>query len=66
MIKFLGTSSFYALCQVVGIITSEEQTSYAKAGAIAEEVLSSIRTVVAFGGEEKEIARFVPFLFYIP
>ena len=46
---------------MVGIITSEEQTSYAKAGAIAEEVLSSIRTVVAFGGEEKEIARFALF-----
>ena len=40
------------------MITSQEQTSYAKAGAIAEEVLSAIRTVVAFGGEEKEIARY--------
>lgn len=40
------------------MITSEEQTAYAKAGSIAEEVLSSIRTVVAFGGEEKEIGRY--------
>uniref|UniRef100_A0A8C3S2A9 ATP-binding cassette sub-family B member 5 n=1 Tax=Chelydra serpentina TaxID=8475 RepID=A0A8C3S2A9_CHESE len=31
--------------------------SYAKAGAVAEEVLSSVRTVVAFGGQEKEINR---------
>jgi ATP-binding cassette, subfamily B (MDR/TAP), member 1 len=31
---------------------------YAKAGAIAEEVLAGIRTVVAFGGETKEIARY--------
>uniref|UniRef100_A0A674I817 ATP-binding cassette sub-family B member 5 n=1 Tax=Terrapene triunguis TaxID=2587831 RepID=A0A674I817_9SAUR len=32
--------------------------SYAKAGAVAEEVLSSVRTVVAFGGQEKEINRY--------
>lgn len=31
--------------------------AYAKAGNIAEEVLSSIRTVAAFGGEKKEISR---------
>ena len=28
-----------------------------KAGAIAEEVLSAIRTVVAFGGETREVER---------
>lgn len=32
------------------------------AGVIAEEVLSSIRTVVAFGGEKKEVERYVLFL----
>lgn len=37
--------------------TSKEQKEYAGAGAVAEEVLSSIRTVVAFGGEKKEIER---------
>ncbi|KAK4292716.1 hypothetical protein Pmani_034533 [Petrolisthes manimaculis] len=31
---------------------------YAKAGSVAEEVLSGIRTVVAFGGEEKEVERY--------
>ena len=31
--------------------------AYASAGAIAEEVLSSIRTVAAFGGEQKEVER---------
>ena len=30
-----------------------------KAGAIAEEALSGIRTVVAFGGQQKEADRFV-------
>ena len=31
---------------------------YASAGAVAEEVLGSVRTVVAFGGEFKESARY--------
>lgn len=56
MTPLIGIAAF-GTGKVVGIITSQEQTSYAKAGAIAEEVLSSIRTVVAFGGEEKEIQR---------
>ncbi len=34
------------------------QKAYAKAGAVAEEVLSSVRTVTAFGGQEKEIVRY--------
>ena len=38
--------------------TAKEQKAYASAGAVAEEVLSSIRTVVAFGGEEKEARRY--------
>ena len=44
--------------QIVSQFTSREQSAYAKAGAIAEEVFSSIRTVVAFGGEEKEARRY--------
>lgn len=32
--------------------------AYGGAGAIAEEVLSSIRTVVAFDGQEKEAHRY--------
>ena len=39
-------------------MTSKELMAYAGAGNVAEEVLSSIRTVAAFGGEEKEIERF--------
>ncbi|KAM5157179.1 ATP-binding cassette sub-family B member 5-like [Mantella aurantiaca] len=39
-------------------LTTKELTAYAKAGAVAEEVLSSIRTVIAFGGQEKEIKRY--------
>ncbi|KAM9310241.1 ATP-dependent translocase ABCB1-like [Pholidichthys leucotaenia] len=38
--------------------TTKEQAAYAKAGAVAEEVLSAIRTVFAFNGQEKEIERY--------
>ena len=54
----------YVLCttcldtQLVTRFTSKEQTAYARAGAVAEEVFSSIRTVVAFGGEQKEVQRY--------
>jgi ABC transporter transmembrane region. len=33
--------------------------AYGIAGAIAEEVLSSIRTVIAFGGQDSEAKRYV-------
>jgi len=39
------------------MFTTKELDAYAKAGAIAEEVLSSIKTVAAFGGEDKEVER---------
>ncbi|XP_072037232.1 ATP-dependent translocase ABCB1-like [Amphiura filiformis] len=39
-------------------LTQRELGGYGKAGSIAEEVLSAIRTVVAFGGEEKESKRY--------
>ncbi|KAJ3201493.1 (ABC) transporter, partial [Dinochytrium kinnereticum] len=38
--------------------TGQGSDSYAEAGSIAQEVLSSIRTVVAFGGEKREIERY--------
>ena len=40
------------------LLTEKEFAAYGKAGAMAEEVLSSIRTVVAFGGQRKEVERF--------
>lgn len=46
------------IAKVMTSFTSQEQTAYAKAGAVAEEVLSSIRTVFAFGGQKKEIMRY--------
>lgn len=39
--------------------TELELKAYAKAGSVADEVISSIRTVAAFGGENKEVERLV-------
>lgn len=47
----------FKMLQVMTAMTTKGLNSYAKAGSVAEEVLSSIRTVVAFGGEKKEIER---------
>lgn len=46
------------LClQLVASFTSKEQKAYAQAGSVAEEVISCLRTVAAFGGEDKEAQR---------
>ncbi|KAK3823507.1 MAG: P-loop containing nucleoside triphosphate hydrolase protein [Benniella sp.] len=41
---------------------SDGQGAYAKAGGIAEQAFSSIRTVVAFGGQKRETASYVKHL----
>ncbi|KAJ8411657.1 hypothetical protein AAFF_G00164650 [Aldrovandia affinis] len=46
------------LSKLMTSFTSKEQMAYAKAGAVAEEVLSAVRTVVAFNGQKKEIKRY--------
>lgn len=52
----------------VAMITSrlarKEIAAYAKAGTIAEEVLSAMRTVVAFGGQKLELQRYAENLAY--
>ncbi|OCT63556.1 bile salt export pump [Xenopus laevis] len=42
----------------VARLTGRELKAYAKAGSVADEVLSAIRTVAAFGGEKKEAERY--------
>ncbi|XP_075037496.1 bile salt export pump-like [Mixophyes fleayi] len=42
----------------VARLTGRELKAYAKAGSVADEVLSSIRTVAAFGGEKREAKRY--------
>ena len=51
-------SSACSLFQTYAAFTSASQKQYASAGAVAEEVLSSIRTVIAFGGEYSEVDRY--------
>ncbi|XP_077296429.1 multidrug resistance protein homolog 49-like [Arctopsyche grandis] len=46
------------VARIQSTLTTRELKAYNMAGVIAEEVLSSIRTVVAFGGEKKEVERF--------
>ncbi|XP_054993641.1 ATP-dependent translocase ABCB1 isoform X3 [Sorex araneus] len=44
--------------KVLSSFTDKELLAYAKAGAVAEEVLAAIRTVIAFGGQKKELDRY--------
>ncbi|XP_018541648.1 ATP-binding cassette, sub-family B (MDR/TAP), member 4 [Lates calcarifer] len=53
----LGVSAA-VFSKVLAAFTTKEQTAYAKAGAVAEEVLSAIRTVFAFSGQDREIKRY--------
>merc|ERR1719469_500549 len=39
-------------------LTQETQTAYGMAATVIEECLFAIRTVVAFGGEQRELARY--------
>lgn len=41
---------------------SRELNAYGKAGAVAEEVISAIRTVFCYNGQEREIQRFASIL----
>ena len=47
------------ILQVLSSYTTKELDAYAKSGSIAEEVLSSVRTVAAYGGERKEFERWM-------
>lgn len=51
--------------QLMASYSAREQEKYAKAGAIAEEVLSCIRTVISFNGHSKEIKKCVSATLYL-
>ncbi|EPZ30847.1 ABC transporter domain-containing protein [Rozella allomycis CSF55] len=53
LVGFLGVTA-----KVISSFTEESQKSYGAAGALASEVLSSIRTVIAFQAQEKEANRY--------
>ncbi|TKS67245.1 Bile salt export pump ATP-binding cassette sub-family B member 11 [Collichthys lucidus] len=59
MVGFIGGWKLtLVVIAAVARLTGRELKAYAKAGAVADEVLSSIRTVAAFGGQEKEAERY--------
>ncbi|CAG8544756.1 10017_t:CDS:10 [Ambispora leptoticha] len=54
----LLTASGAFIGKSVSSFTTRGQDAYASAGTIAEQVLSGIKTVTAFGGQEREAARY--------
>ncbi|XP_025081232.1 multidrug resistance protein 1-like [Pomacea canaliculata] len=50
--------SFGFLMKLTTSLTEKEQAAYAKAGSIAEEVFSCIRTVISFNGWHREKERY--------
>lgn len=48
--------------KILADVTAKEQRAYAEAGAVAEEAIGGIKTVVAFEGEKNELNRFYFFL----
>uniref|UniRef100_A0A8D0VZU8 ATP binding cassette subfamily B member 1 n=1 Tax=Sus scrofa TaxID=9823 RepID=A0A8D0VZU8_PIG len=44
--------------KILSSFTDKELLAYAKAGAVAEEVLAAIITVIAFGGQKKDLERY--------
>lgn len=57
---------WFFVLQVLSYFAKKEQSLYATSGAIASEVLSAVRTVVAYGGEFKEHERSVKYSFALP
>ncbi|XP_078572123.1 ATP-dependent translocase ABCB1-like [Branchiostoma floridae x Branchiostoma japonicum] len=52
---FIGA---YAISKATATLSEKVSAAYSKAGAVAEEILSSIRTVAAFGGEKKAADKY--------
>uniref|UniRef100_A0A8I3N6S8 P-type phospholipid transporter n=1 Tax=Canis lupus familiaris TaxID=9615 RepID=A0A8I3N6S8_CANLF len=48
--------------KILSAFSDKELAAYAKAGAVAEEALGAIRTVIAFGGQNKELKRYEKYL----
>ncbi|XP_057588762.1 phosphatidylcholine translocator ABCB4 isoform X1 [Hippopotamus amphibius kiboko] len=44
--------------KILSAFSDKELAAYAKAGAVAEEALGAIRTVIAFGGQKRELKRY--------
>lgn len=53
-----NTIFFFRITKFQTKITTKELNAYSKAANVAEEVLSGVRTVFAFGGEKIEVERY--------
>ncbi|CAF5024863.1 unnamed protein product, partial [Rotaria sp. Silwood1] len=52
----------FFITAIVSEMTIIELKAYGKAGIVAEEVISSIRTVLSYNGQEREIQRYEQYL----
>uniref|UniRef100_A0A914UX02 Uncharacterized protein n=1 Tax=Plectus sambesii TaxID=2011161 RepID=A0A914UX02_9BILA len=57
IVPFIAFSLFLSV-KLLGSATRKEIAEYGKAGAIADEVFTAIRTVMAFNGQQYEIDRY--------
>ncbi|CAE7381505.1 ABCB1, partial [Symbiodinium pilosum] len=57
ILPFMGVGAAF-MGKAVQEIQNESQSWYAKASAVVEECLNAMRTVVAFGGEHRELKKF--------
>jgi ATP-binding cassette subfamily B (MDR/TAP) protein 1 len=57
VIPLMGVGGLIMASSVQDLVT-ETQGAYAKAALLADEVLFAVRTVVSFGGEKRETARY--------
>jgi ABC-type multidrug transport system fused ATPase/permease subunit len=58
----LLASMAFMMSKIGAASTSQSSGAYAEAGIVANQVLSSMRTVSAFGGEKRDIERYNKFL----
>ncbi|KAG0229821.1 Multidrug resistance protein 1 [Actinomortierella wolfii] len=57
LVPFLAfTGAFMAI--IIRKSSTKSLTAYSRAGAIAEQAISSIRTVVSFGGQQREMRKY--------
>ena len=54
----LMIASLAFMVKVAFTHAQQESEAYSKAGVIAQEVISAIRTVASFGGQEREVQRY--------
>uniref|UniRef100_A0A8B9KNS2 ATP-binding cassette, sub-family B (MDR/TAP), member 5 n=1 Tax=Astyanax mexicanus TaxID=7994 RepID=A0A8B9KNS2_ASTMX len=54
----MSVSPLLAGSAILATLTGKELSAYAKAGAVAEEILVAIRTVVAFNGQQKALEKY--------